>query len=236
MRAHRRTTPAAEPGEDASRHRSDGHARDTRWDGPDGRLDLDALAADMEVRAVDALDAATAARLTNGARASDLVGEWWARWGIDSWPDGSACTVWAGYTVATFTGACVAPDPDETDEQWQERRAARAKSDADYAHVTQPLHVLALIERLREAAPTAATGDLDDLDDLDDTAIDASLCLEGFRIDEKYPEHGHDALRTAYRAGYEDARAAFAAQARAERRPRTTERLALGRGERDGLR
>lgn len=38
-----------------------------------------------------------------------------------------------------------------------------------------------------------------------DEQIDADLALDGFDPDEKYPEHPHSALRTAYRSGYEAA-------------------------------
>lgn len=41
--------------------------------------------------------------------------------------------------------------------------------------------------------------------DLTDAEIDFDLRLEGFDPNEQYPEHGHDALRTAYRAGYNEA-------------------------------
>lgn len=44
-----------------------------------------------------------------------------------------------------------------------------------------------------------------------DDQIDASLALEGFNAAERYPEYGHEALQTAYRAGWEDASAALAA-------------------------
>lgn len=38
-----------------------------------------------------------------------------------------------------------------------------------------------------------------------DVEIDFDLRLEGFDADEEYPEHGHDALRVAYRAGFSEA-------------------------------
>jgi hypothetical protein len=34
-----------------------------------------------------------------------------------------------------------------------------------------------------------------------DASVDADLRLCGFDADETYPEHGHEALRSAYRAG-----------------------------------
>lgn len=47
-----------------------------------------------------------------------------------------------------------------------------------------------------------------------DDRIDADLRLDGFDPDEHYPEHGHDALRTAYRSGWESAMIAVRAHDR----------------------
>ena len=44
-----------------------------------------------------------------------------------------------------------------------------------------------------------------------DAQIDADLALDGFDPKDRYPEHGHDALRTAYRSGWESAGIAAAA-------------------------
>lgn len=38
-----------------------------------------------------------------------------------------------------------------------------------------------------------------------DQQIDDSLKLDGYDPDDPYPEHSHEALRQAYRTGYEDA-------------------------------
>ncbi|MDJ0010125.1 hypothetical protein [Gordonia alkanivorans] len=43
----------------------------------------------------------------------------------------------------------------------------------------------------------------------DEADIDASLALDGFDASERYPEHGHDALRVAYRSGWSDVVAAI---------------------------
>lgn len=49
-----------------------------------------------------------------------------------------------------------------------------------------------------------------------DEAVDTDLLLDGFRTDERYPEHGHDALRTAYRSGFETGAVAAQVEARRE--------------------
>lgn len=43
------------------------------------------------------------------------------------------------------------------------------------------------------------------MSDPTDEQIDADLRMDGFNPDEDYPEHSHEDLRTAYRAGWEAA-------------------------------
>ena len=65
--------------------------------------------------------------------------------------------------------------------------------------------VLSVIRQVRAAAPVGGQAEPSD------AQIDADLALDGFDPKDRYPEHGHDALRTAYRSGWESAGMAAAA-------------------------
>lgn len=51
---------------------------------------------------------------------------------------------------------------------------------------------------------------------LTDETIDSDLAMDGFDATDRYPEHGHDALRSAYRSGHASGASAAIAASRRE--------------------